>query len=215
MKKVSALILCTFIIISIFCSCKKAVPEDLSYMVSFGCESENVDWSYELKDEGIVTVTQELQTGEDGRSMVFVLESVGEGETEITFISTDTSSGEVLRKVLYSVSVDSSFEITAKLLKDELPEPLTQPAVSVGNKQEAEELVSSSLIKDNPDFEGNLVFKTEKGGNGKFIVRVFRIVPGKNGKTILKYYLTCIVSPDGSIKQKHESDIQDKVLNTK
>ena len=215
MKKAAALILSVFIILSVFCACSGDKDEDVNYVVSFTCDDENSGWQYETESEGIVTVSQSTVTEEDGKlSYVFLLESVGEGETKITFSQISSADKKTLREVVYSIKVSPDFKITASIVSDKTPYS-EETKVSVNSGSEAEKLVESVLIKDNPDDDGNLVFETKESDNGKYSVRVYRLTTDESGNTVMKYFMTYEVSENGEISETPEEGISDRVITSK
>lgn len=215
MKKAAALILSVLIILSVFCACSGDKDEDVNYVVTFTCDDENSAWQYETESEGIITVSQSTVTEEDGKlSYVFLLESVGEGETKITFSQISSADKKILREVVYSIKVTPDYKITASIISDKTPDS-EETKVSVNSVAEAEKLVESILIKDNPDDDGNLVFETKESENGKYSVRVYRLTRGENGNTVMKYFMTYEVSENGEMSETPEEGIPDRVITSK
>lgn len=215
MKKAAALILSVIIILSVFCACSGDKDEDVNYVVTFTCDDENSAWQYETESEGIITVSQSTVTEEDGKlSYVFLLESVGEGETKITFSQISSADKKILREVVYSIKVTPDYKITASIISDKTPDS-EETKVSVNSVAEAEKLVESVLIKDNPDDDGNLVFETKESENGKYSVRVYRLTRDESGNTVMKYFMTYEVSENGEMSETPEEGISDRVITSK
>lgn len=215
MKKAAALILSVLIILSVFCACSGDKDEDVNYVVTFTCDDDNSAWQYETESEGIITVSQSTVTEEDGKlSYVFLLESVGEGETKITFSQISSADKKILREVIYSIKVTPDYKITASIISDKTPDS-EETKVSVNSVAEAEKLVESVLIKDNPDDDGNLVFETKEGENGKYSVRVYRLTRDDSGNTVMKYFMTYEVSENGEMIETPEEGIPDRVITSK
>ncbi|MGN1118479.1 MAG: hypothetical protein ACI4RU_07685 [Acutalibacteraceae bacterium] len=215
MKKAAALILSVLIILSVFCACSGDKDEDVNYVVTFTCDDENSAWQYETESEGIITVSQSTVTEADGKlSYVFLLESVGEGETEITFSQISSADKKILREVVYSIKVTPDYKITASIVSDKTPDS-EEIKVSVNSGAQAEKLVESVLIKDNPDDDGNLVFETKESENGKYSVRVYRLTRDESGNTVMKYFMTYEVSENGEMSETPEEGISDRVITSK
>ncbi|MGN0444035.1 MAG: hypothetical protein ACI4F5_05415 [Acutalibacteraceae bacterium] len=215
MKKAAALILSVLIILSVFCACSGDKDEDVNYVVTFTCDDDNSAWQYETESEGIITVSQSTVTEADGKlSYVFLLESVGEGETKITFSQISSADKKTLREVVYSIKVSPDFKITASIISDKTPGS-EETKVSVNSVAEAEKLVESVLIKDNPDDDGNLVFETKESDNGKYFVRVYRLTTDESGNTVMKYFMTYEVSENGEMSETPEEGIPDRVITSK
>ena len=215
MKKAAALILSVLIILSVFCACSGDKDEDVNYVVTFTCDDDNSAWQYETESEGIITVSQSTVTEEDGKlSYVFLLESVGEGETKITFSQISSADKKILREVVYSIKVTPDYNITASIISDKTPDS-EETKVSVNSGAQAEKLVESVLIKDNPDDDGNLVFETKESENGKYSVRVYRLTRDESGNTVMKYFMTYEVSENGEMSETPEEGISDRVITSK
>ena len=215
MKKAAALILSVLIILSVFCACSGDKDEDVNYVVTFTCDDDNSAWQYETESEGIITVSQSTVTEEDGKlSYVFLLESVGEGETKITFSQISSADKKILREVVYSIKVTPDYKITASIISDKTPDS-EETKVSVNSGAQAEKLVESILIKDNPDDDGNLVFETKESENGKYSVRVYRLTRDESGNTVMKYFMTYEVSENGEMSETPEEGISDRVITSK
>ncbi len=214
MRKVTSLLVCLISVMLIFCSCSGDTGEDVNYIITFKCENKNDEWKYEMQTQGIVTVTPEI-TNESDKSVSysFILESVGEGETNISFLCFDTQKNEETRKADYLIKVDKDYKITAELLSDS--DESTASPVSIKSTADAESYVEAALEKKNPDDEGKLFCEAEKLSQEKYIVRVFRLETNSDGKAVKKYIKSYVVFENGKMKEKTEDNIQDVIITVK
>lgn len=212
-KKIIALLMCVFSFVLLLCACgDKKDAGDLSYIISLSAQSPDYSWSCETTPEGIVSVSEETASQNDGSvNYTYILESVGEGETKSVFTCTD-SNGKTVRTIEYKITVDSNYKITAVLVSDEEP---TESVIEVNTKTEAENLIRQVLTDNEPENEGKLIFETVKNDDGTFSVRVFKMTTGKNGKQKYKYSETYIIGSDGSMKLVSEKDVPDKKVTLK
>lgn len=213
MKRMTALSLSLLMILISLCACSQKEDKDINYIITFSSSDENHEWLYDMKNEGVVTVTPSVDPQTDGSfSYMFLLESVGEGETVITFNYVDKTVNKPVESVVYNVSVDSDFKITASVAEEKKPEETEKASVDIRSASDAEKLVEEKLIEEDPSNQGKLVYETTEGKNGKFNVRVFLAEDGTN---VMKYKGTYVVSPDGEITEKQEKNIKDKVISAK
>lgn len=214
MKRIVASILCFVIASLLLCACSKNNSGDVGFIIEFKAESSNESWQHTLADEGVVTVTPSIINDKDSSvSYVFMLESVGEGKTQITFTCNDIQKGEVKETVVYDIKVDSEFAITAEIAAQQA-DSSASGVTEVKTAADAEKVTGEKLVKENPAYDGELFFETNKTADGDFSVRVF-VLCNKDGKTVMSYLSTYIVSRDGAIKESAEKGIEDRIINSK
>ena len=201
------------------CACSG--KEALGLVISLECETADETWKLEMTRQGVVElVGDEAQKDESSGGLMFVFEAVGEGETELDFYCVKSGSSDIslaVRVKKYSVSVNSEFAITSRLISDE---EITAPAAKKLSRKEAEELISEKLgVVDGSDGNEQVIkYKesfTEDGTKWyKFILS--EVVTRKDGKTVLRYMKTYAVSENGEIKTlKEDSEVEDTELNIK
>lgn len=216
MKRIISVLTGVILLLSVVCACSANKNEDINYVIKLSCDSEKLEWKYEMKSEGIVTVTPSVNNEENGSSSyIFLLESVGEGETEIKFTLTEKESENVAETVIYKISVDSDFVITAEMLSDSKAGETEKVPVSISTKGEAEKLVDKKLLSEDKENEGKLFYETQKDSDGNYLVRVFKAKTDSDGKTVMKYQFTYIVSPDGEMTKITENNITDMIVVSK
>ena len=215
MKRITAVFLFAVILMASLCACGNKNNNDINYVLSFSSEDGSSKWSCEMKEEGIITAEETVLDEEDGSvSYIYVLESVGEGETDISFVCTDIKSGETVKTVNYSVKVGADYKINVSLLSDTVPE--TRPAVTeIGSKGEAEEYIKDVIASSDADNADKYVYETEKAQDGRYRVRVFIEKTDDSGKTVVEYVRTYYVSSDADIETKTEHSVDDRPVTSK
>lgn len=204
MKKILTFLMCILLVMTLFCACSKS-DSDVNYIITFECENEKTGWKYEAEDEGIVTVTTQCTNDANGKvSYSFILESVGEGETDMKFSCFDTETNECLRCVTYLVKVNKDYVISAKLVSDETKSTSDKP-VKIKNEADAERAVKDKFEKDNPDNEGKLFYETKKLSDGEYLVRIFRMAYDEEGNPVRRYVKSYEVFEDGHMNETKEN----------
>lgn len=204
MKKISVFLLSILLGLSLFCACSKN-DNDINYIITFECENQKTEWKYEAEDEGIVTVTTQCTNDASGNvSYSFILESVGEGETNMKFLCFNTETNESLRCVTYLVKVNSDYVISAKLVSDKT-ESTAVKTVEIKNEADAENTVKNKFEKDNPDNEGEFFYETKKLSDGEYIVRVFKMVYDEESNPVRRYVKSYKVFEDGHMNETKEN----------
>lgn len=218
MKRTIKAVICAAVLALLLCACSD--NEALGLVISLNCESIEDVWQLEMTKQGVVDTVGEAERDSGTGDISFVFEAVGEGETELDFYylkggETDISKATRIRK--YSISVNSDFEITSALISDE---EVTVEAVSVTDKQTAEEILSQKLgITDNTDGkEYVLKFIEEYTENGikwyKFSLS--EVVSLEDGTTVLRFRKMCAINENGEIKELDEGEgTPDIKLNVK
>lgn len=218
MKRTIKAVICAAVLALLLCACSD--NEALGLVISLNCESIEDVWQLEMTKQGVVDTVGEAERDSGTGDISFVFEAVGEGETELDFYylkggETDISKATRIRK--YSISVNSDFEITSALISDE---EVTVEAVSVTDKQTAEEILSQKLgITDNTDGkEYVLKFIEEYTENGikwyKFSLS--EVVSLEDGTTVLRFRKMYAINENGEIKELDEGEgTPDIKLNVK
>lgn len=213
MKRIIALFICSALLLTCFCACSGKKDEDINYVISLEC-SENQMWECSASQEGIVTISDSRSLSGENATCVYILESVGEGETELTFSLKDKDSTDVIREVIYKVSVDSDFKITATVVLDKIKEEKNEE-VKIESAGDAEKYVQDKLSENDSSNAGKYFFETERTEDGNFRVRVFTLAQAADGTTVMRYYTTYIVSPDGEMTEEKEEDVEDRPVISK
>lgn len=218
MKRTIKAVICAAVLALLLCACSD--NEALGLVISLNCESIEDVWQLEMTKQGVVDTVGEAERDSGTGDISFVFEAVGEGETELDFYylkggETDISKATRIRK--YSISVNSDFEITSALISDE---EVTVEAVSVTDKQTAEEILSQKLgITDSTDGkEYVLKFIEEYTENGikwyKFSLS--EVVSLEDGTTVLRFRKMYAINENGEIKELDEGEgTPDIKLNVK
>lgn len=218
MKRTIKAVICAVVLALLLCACSD--NEALGLVISLNCESTEDVWQLEMTKQGVVDTVGEAERDSGTGDISFVFEAVGEGETELDFYylkggETDISKATRIRK--YSISVNSDFEITSTLISDE---EVTVKAVSVTDKQTAEEILSQKLgITDSTDGkEYVLKFIEDYTENGikwyKFSLS--EVVSLEDGVTVLRFRKMYAINENGEIKELDEGEgTPDIELNVK
>lgn len=218
MKRTIKAVICAVVLALLLCACSD--NEALGLVISLNCESTEDVWQLEMTKQGVVDTVGEAERDSGTGDISFVFEAVGEGETELDFYylkggETDISKATRIRK--YSISVNSDFEITSTLISDE---EVTVKAVSVTDKQTAEEILSQKLgITDSTDGkEYVLKFIEDYTENGikwyKFSIS--EVVSLEDGVTVLRFRKMYAINENGEIKELDEGEgTPDIELNVK
>lgn len=218
MKRTIKAVICAVALALLLCACSD--NEALGLVISLNCESTEDVWQLEMTKQGVVEMVGEAERNSGTGDISFVFEAVGEGETELDFYylkggETDISKATRIRK--YSISVNSDFEITSALISDE---KVTVKAVSVTDKQTAEEILSQKLgITDSTDGkEYVLKFIEDYTENGikwyKFSLS--EVVSLEDGVTVLRFRKMYAINESGEIKELDEGEgTPDIELNVK
>lgn len=218
MKRTIKAVICAVALALLLCACSD--NEALGLVISLNCESTEDVWQLEMTKQGVVEMVGEAERDSGTGDISFVFEAVGEGETELDFYylkggETDISKATRIRK--YSISVNSDFEITSALISDE---KVTVKAVSVTDKQTAEEILSQKLgITDSTDGkEYVLKFIEDYTENGikwyKFSLS--EVVSLEDGVTVLRFRKMYAINESGEIKELDEGEgTPDIELNVK
>lgn len=218
MKRTIKAVICAVALALLLCACSD--NEALGLVISLNCESTEDVWQLEMTKQGVVEMVGEAERNSGTGDISFVFEAVGEGETELDFYylkggETDISKATRIRK--YSISVNSDFEITSALISDE---EVTAKAVSVTDKQTAEEILSQKLgIADSTDGkEYVLKFIEDYTENGikwyKFSLS--EVVSLEDGVTVLRFRKMYAINESGEIKVLDEGEgTPDIELNVK
>ncbi len=218
MKRTIKAVICAVVLALLLCACSD--NEALGLVISLNCESTEDVWQLEMTKQGVVDTVGEAERDSGTGDISFVFEAVGEGETELDFYylkggETDISKATRIRK--YSISVNSDFEITSTLISDE---EVTVKAVSVTDKQTAEEILSQKLgITDSTDGKEYVLKFIEdytESGIKWYKFSISEVVSLEDGVTVLRFRKMYAINENGEIKELDEGEgTPDIELNVK
>lgn len=218
MKRTIKAVICAVALALLLCACSD--NEALGLVISLNCESTEDVWQLEMTKQGVVEMVGEAERNSGTGDISFVFEAVGEGETELDFYylkggETDISKATRIRK--YSISVNSDFEITSVLISDE---KVTVKAVSVTDKQTAEEILSQKLgITDSTDGKEYVLKFIEdytESGIKWYKFSLSEVVSLEDGVTVLRFRKMYAINESGEIKELDEGEgTPDIELNVK